>query len=122
MISEIWTPSLYNLKNKIELDLKTKFNSVLINYYRDGNDHMSWHSDNEKSLGTHPLIASLSYGAERFFQLKHKTENLPVVDIKTRSGSLIVMKDELQEKWNHRLMKTKKVKEPRLNLTFRYVY
>ncbi len=122
MVSEIWTPALTELRNRIEFDLNAKFNSVLINFYRDGDDHMSWHSDNEKSLGKHPLIASLSYGHERLFQLKHKTKDIPVVDIIVQSGSLIVMKNELQENWNHRIMKSKKVKDPRLNLTFRFVH
>jgi alkylated DNA repair dioxygenase AlkB len=122
MMSEYWTPALLDLKTKLEIDLNCKFNSVLINYYRDGDDHMSWHSDNEKSLGEAPLIASLSYGTERLFQLKHKRDVEKKIDIIVENGSLIVMKGSLQENWSHRIAKSKKIKAPRLNLTFRYVY
>lgn len=122
MTSELWTPPLFDLKTRLEEVLNCEFNSVLINYYRDGNDHMSWHSDNEKSLGKNPTIASLSYGAERIFQLKHKKEDRAVVNVTTASGSLIVMRDELQSFWSHRLVKSKKINQGRLNLTFRYVH
>jgi len=122
MTSEYWTPALLELKTKLEKDLNAKFNSVLINYYRDGNDHMSWHTDNERTLGREPLIASLSYGAERIFQLKHKKDKNKKFDIVAEDKSLIVMKGSLQENWYHRIAKSKKIKSPRLNLTFRYVY
>lgn len=122
MDSVLWTPPLLELKKTLEKDLQCHFNSVLVNYYRHGEDHMSWHSDNEKSLGKEPLIASLSYGAERLFQFRHK-KNLeqPLVEMKLASGSLLVMKGKLQEFWNHRLVKSKKIQSPRLNLTFRLV-
>ena len=74
MVAVEWTPILLKLKTQLENTLNTKFNSVLINYYRDGNDHMSYHSDNEKELGPDPVIASLSFGETRSFQLKHKFE------------------------------------------------
>lgn len=122
MKSEYWTPALLELKTRLEKDLNCKFNSVLINYYRDGEDHMGWHSDNEKSLGKEPLIASLSYGVERHFQLKHKKDITKKFDLSVEDGSLVVMQGTLQENWHHRIAKSKKIKAPRLNLTFRYVY
>ena len=123
MVAVEWTPILLKLKTQLENTLNTKFNSVLINYYRDGNDHMSYHSDNEKELGPDPVIASLSFGETRSFQLKHKFDQskktfvLPITN-----GSLLVMKDKLQFFWVHKIAKTTKVIGPRLNLTFRYIH
>ena len=123
MISPGWTPALLKIKNKLEMDLKTKFNSVLVNYYRDGNDHMSYHSDDEKELGENPIIASLSFGATRKFVLKHRYDkNIPTLSIDLESQSLLVMKGELQHFWQHKISKSTKVKTPRLNLTFRFIY
>ena len=122
MISPGWTPPLLQLKRQLEIDLKTKFNSVLVNYYRNGNDHMSYHSDDEKELGVNPIVASLSFGAVRKFHLKHRFEKTkaPVV-ISLESQSLLVMKEELQHFWLHKISKSTLVKTPRLNLTFRYI-
>lgn len=123
MVAINWTPVLLKLKNQLEADLNAKFNSVLINYYRDGSDHMSWHADDEKELGLNPTIASLSFGETRSFQLKHKfdkskeTFSLPITD-----GSLVVMGGELQHFWVHKIAKTAKIIGPRVNLTFRYVH
>jgi len=123
MISPGWTPALLDLKEKLETDLKTKFNSVLVNYYRDGNDHMSWHTDNEKELGKNPVIASLSFGETRRFTLKHRFDvNVEPLVLDLPSQSLLVMKGELQENWVHRISKSTKITSPRLNLTFRYIY
>lgn len=117
-----WTPLLLKLKSAVELQCNTKFNSVLINYYRDGSDHMSWHSDNERELGANPIIASLSFGEKRKFQLKHKSDKgLELVTIETDTDSLIIMKGALQEHWKHRITKTSKSIGPRINLTFRSI-
>lgn len=117
-----WIPLLEELKTSVEQQCKTNFNSVLINYYRTGSDHMSWHCDDEKELGPNPTIASLSFGERRRFQLKHKmNKGLEVVTIEPDSGSLIVMKDCTQEYWNHRIVKTSKQIGPRINLTFRQI-
>ncbi|MEA9357046.1 alpha-ketoglutarate-dependent dioxygenase AlkB [Bacteriovorax sp. PP10] len=122
MVAIEWTPVLLKLKLQLEADLNTKFNSVLVNYYRDGSDHMSYHSDDEKELGPNPIIASLSFGETRSFQLKHKfdlskkTFTLPITD-----GSLVVMKGELQHFWVHKIAKTAKKIGPRVNLTFRNI-
>lgn len=122
MISPGWTPALLEIKNCLEIDLNTSFNSVLVNYYRDGSDHMSYHSDSEKELGVNPTIASISLGEKRKFQLKHKfKKNKESVSLELEDGSLVVMKDEIQHFWNHKITKSAKILGPRLNLTFRNI-
>lgn len=122
MVAVEWTPLLFKLKNQLQIELNTKFNSVLINYYRDGSDHMSYHSDDEKELGLNPTIASLSFGETRSFQLRHKYDhNIKRVSLPVTNGSLIVMKDELQHFWVHKISKTTKKIGPRVNLTFRNI-
>ena len=117
-----WTKELYDLKEMSEEACETSFNSVLLNLYRDGNDHMGWHADDEKSLGENPVIASISFGEERKFGLKHRFDKtVKPVSIKLGSGSLIIMKGEMQEYWHHRIHPTKKSKGARINLTFRNV-
>lgn len=123
MTSQGWTPALEKIKDRLEKDLNTKFNSVLVNYYRDGNDHMSYHADDEKELGINPTIASLSFGATRKFHLKHRFDNsIPIYKLDLESQSLLVMKNELQHFWMHKISKSTMINEPRLNLTFRYIY
>lgn len=122
MVAVEWTPILLKLKNQLEDELKTTFNSVLINYYRDGSDHMSWHADDELELGPTPIIASLSFGETRSFQLKHKFDkSKETVHINITDGSLVVMKGELQNFWVHKIAKTAKTIGPRVNLTFRNI-
>ena len=116
----IWTPELLELKNKIEKISNTTYNSCLLNLYHDGNEGMSWHSDDEKTLLENGTIASLSFGAERKFLFKHK-ETKQKVEIFLQNGSLLLMKGKTQKFWLHQLSKTKKVKKPRINLTFRTV-
>lgn len=117
-----WTRELYDLKEMCEEACETKFNSVLLNLYRDGNDHMGWHADDEKSLGENPVIASLSFGEVRKFGLKHRYDkNLTPLSLELASGSLIIMKGEMQDNWHHRIHPTKKSKGVRINLTFRNV-
>ncbi|MGZ3787038.1 MAG: alpha-ketoglutarate-dependent dioxygenase AlkB family protein [Bacteriovorax sp.] len=123
MVSPGWTPALLKIKNKLEEDLKTPFNSVLVNYYRNGHDHMSYHSDDEKELGPSPTIASLSFGAIRKFHLKHRyNKNVSPLIIELRPQSLLVMKGELQHFWQHKISKNTRVEGPRLNLTYRYIH
>ncbi|MEM6767799.1 MAG: alpha-ketoglutarate-dependent dioxygenase AlkB [Bacteroidota bacterium] len=117
-----WTPELLSLKKKVADFCKAQFNSVLINLYREGADSMGWHSDDEKELGQQPVIASISLGAERRFQFKHKyRKEIPLISFSLKSGSLFVMKGLTQQYWKHQVPKTKKLVEPRLNLTFRYI-
>jgi alkylated DNA repair dioxygenase AlkB len=117
-----WSVELIELKTQIEEILPGKlFNSVLLNLYRDGKDKMGWHSDNEKELGPNPCIASLSFGATRFFDLKHKIDKTKRFRFELSSGMLLVMSGSLQDYWLHQVPPQKKVIEPRINLTFRRV-
>lgn len=122
MISPGWTPVLEKMRDQLYTDFNLSFNSVLINYYRDGNDHMSYHADDEQDLGINPTIASLSIGALRKFHLKHRFDkSLPTSIFELESHSLLMMKGELQYFWLHKISKSTKVREPRLNLTFRQI-
>lgn len=113
-----WSNELLALKALAEEHTAMAFNSCLLNLYHSGDEGMGWHSDDEKSLVKNSAIASLSFGAERRFDFKHKRTgekvSLPLV-----SGSLLVMQGETQKHWRHQLPKSKKVTAPRINLTFR---
>jgi alkylated DNA repair dioxygenase AlkB len=115
-----WTSELRDLKQLVEKLTETKFNSCLLNLYHDGNEGLAWHSDDEKVLRRNGTIASLSFGAERKFSLKHK-KTKQTISIILEHGSLLVMKDETQVYWLHSLPKTKKIVMPRINLTFREI-
>jgi len=115
-----WTSELRDLKQLVEKLTETKFNSCLLNLYHDGNEGLAWHSDDEKVLRRNGTIASLSFGAERKFSLKH-TKTKQTISIVLEHGSLLVMKDETQVYWLHSLPKTKKIVMPRINLTFREI-
>lgn len=116
-----WNTELLELKQLIEEKLKVKFNSVLANLYRDGNDTVGWHSDDEPELGQNPVIASLSLGGEREFHLKHlKTKETLKLNLK--SGSLLVMAGETQHYWQHSVPRKKAKTPPRINLTFRRIF
>jgi alkylated DNA repair dioxygenase AlkB len=116
-----FTPILLSIKNKIEALTLEKFNGVLLNYYRNGDDSMGWHADDEKELGTNPVIASLSFGATRNFQLQHRLEkSIPKQSIALNDASLLVMQGGTQHYWKHQIPKQKN-KGPRINLTFRKI-
>ncbi len=115
-----WTPELLELKKLTEEKTGEKFNSCLLNLYHDGNEGMAYHSDGEKDLKKNGAIASLSFGAERKFSFKHKTTK-EKVELVLANGSLLVMKDQTQSFWLHRLPPTKKIFTPRINLTFRMI-
>lgn len=116
----LWTPELEELKRIVEEKTGESYNSCLLNLYHDGNEGMAWHSDGEKDLKKNGAIASLSFGAERKFAFKHKTTK-ETVSLNLEHGSLLVMKDETQTYWLHRLPPTKKISKPRVNLTFRTI-
>ena len=116
-----WLPLLFELKARAERLAGTTFNSVLSNLYRDGRDSMGWHSDDERSLGANPVIASLSFGAVRRFRLKHKKRPEHSIALELGPGSCLVMAGALQHHWRHALPKTKKPVGPRVNLTFRLI-
>lgn len=112
---------LLEIKNKIEIILKVNFTSCLANLYRNGKDSNGWHADNEKELGEMPIIASVTFGAERLFHFKHKFEKNLKTKILLEHGSLLLMKGKTQENWLHQIPKTKKTVEKRINLTFRII-
>ena len=117
-----WNNVLLQLKERVENYSEIKFNSVLLNEYPSGEVGMGWHSDDEKELGTDPIIASLSFGANRDFIFKHKTDkSIENVKLHLKSGSLLLMLGSTQHYWKHSLPKRLKVKEPRINLTFRNI-
>lgn len=115
------TSELVTLKTIIEKQTHATFNSCLLNLYHDGDEGMAWHSDDEKELGNQPIIASVSLGAERKFVFKHKKSKESVSHI-LENGSLLLMKGDTQQFWQHSLPKTKKINEARINLTFRTIY
>lgn len=113
-----WTGELLELKAIVEERTGLSFNSCLLNLYHNGDEGMAWHSDDEKELVKHAGIASLSFGAERKFMLRHRVSKARI-DIMLENGSLLVMKDETQEHWLHSVPKSKKVQDTRISLTFR---
>ena len=115
------TPTLTDLKEKVENVCDVNFTTMLLNYYRDGKDSNGWHADNEKELGINPIIASLSFGQERFFHLKHRTDKSLKHKILLQHGSLLVMKGETQHKWLHQIPKTARKIQGRINITFRII-
>lgn len=118
-----WTDLLRELKRRIEDCTESTFNSVLLNYYRDNNDSMAFHSDDEKELGPEPTIASLTFGDQRTFIFKHKTKNdIPNAAIPLTSGSVLLMKGKTQKYWKHAINREKRPCGPRINLTFRQIY
>jgi alkylated DNA repair dioxygenase AlkB len=116
-----WTKELLDIKARIEPITQTTFNSVLLNYYRDGNDSMGWHSDDEPELGINPIIASVNFGQERRFDLRKTTDHHKKHSVVLADGSLLVMKGDLQHHWQHQVAKSKKAMGARINLTFRFV-
>ena len=98
------------------------YNAELLNRYRTGQDSVGWHSDDEPELGTNPVIASVSLGATRNFQFKHKTNPDLKLSIELTNGSLLLMRGATQHFWKHQIPKTTKVLGPRINLTFRVIY
>jgi len=117
---EPWTPTLLDIRRRVERLLDTRFNSVLLNYYRDRGDSMGFHSDDEPELGDRPTIASLSLGEERRFQLRHRhRRDMKTVSVPLPDGSLLVMRGETQRKWKHGVPKERRPCGPRVNLTFR---
>lgn len=118
-----WIEPLLFIKKEIELVAKVKFNSVLINFYRDGNDGVAWHSDDEKELGEIPVIGSVSLGGTRRFMLKPKDkESKQKYELELAHGSFLLMAGETQKYWLHQVPKTKKQVQPRINLTFRVIH
>ncbi|MEN3278665.1 MAG: hypothetical protein V7631_4455 [Massilia sp.] len=115
-----WTPLLGELRAAVEAACGARFNSVLLNLYRNGRDSMGMHSDDEPELGPEPLIASLSYGTARTFILRHK-RNKQTLRLPLGDGTLLLMAGTLQQNWLHGINKSARALGARLNLTFRYI-
>jgi len=115
-----FTPRLRELAEIATTFAGRSFNTVLANLYRDGRDSMGWHADDERELGSEPVIASLSFGAVRRFRFRHR-DSREVVEVALEPGSVLVMRGLTQHCWMHDLPKTTKVTEPRVNLTFRHI-
>tara|TARA_B100000949_G_C14095355_1_gene371753 strand:- start:29 stop:640 length:612 start_codon:yes stop_codon:yes gene_type:complete len=116
-----FTPTLQHIKELVEGICNTEFTTCLLNLYRNGQDSNGWHADDEKELGKNPVIASVSFGAERFFKMRPKDRKGETIKLKLAHGSLLIMAGETQHFWQHELPKTKLVIEPRINLTFRVI-
>ena len=117
-----WQPPVTEIREKIQALGDADFNSVLLNYYRNGQDSVAWHADDEPELGANPVIASLSLGAERKFQLRHKRDkSRDRYHMLLRNGSVLIMGKTLQNNWLHQLPKETTLQSPRINLTFRLV-
>jgi alkylated DNA repair dioxygenase AlkB len=114
------TPLLEMLKDNCEVVAKTPFNSALLNYYRQGSDSMGWHADNETELGPNPVIASLTFGASRKFQFKHRTVPKSTQNIVLNHGSLLIMQGSTQHHWLHQVPKSTS-SGVRINITFRNI-
>ncbi|WP_028240424.1 alpha-ketoglutarate-dependent dioxygenase AlkB family protein [Stutzerimonas azotifigens] len=117
-----WTPLLGDIRERVERAAGQRFNGLLINHYRDGQDAMGWHSDDETELGPEPLIASLSLGGARRFDLRRKGSQRIGHSLTLAHGSLLVMGGRTQHHWQHQIARTRKPCPPRLNLTFRLIH
>lgn len=117
-----WPEFLVKIKARIETLAAHTFNSALANHYRDGADSVDWHSDDEPELGNAPIIASLSLGTNRVFELKHRyKKSLSALKISLDHGSVLIMKGSTQQYWRHRIAKVQGLKETRVNFTFRRI-
>ena len=117
-----WTPDLLRIREQLGTVSGVRFNSVLLNLYRNGQDGVGWHRDDEPELGTNPVIASVSFGETRVFQIRHKfRKDIQKVDIPLTHGSVLVMGGTMQHCWEHQVPKTAKMISPRINLTFRVI-
>jgi alkylated DNA repair dioxygenase AlkB len=118
-----WTAELRALRDRVEQLTGSRYNSVLLNLYRDGSDSMGLHADDEPELGENPVIASISLGEQRTLYFRHRhrrdqdTFNLPLPD-----ASLLVMRGATQQNWKHGIRKSRRPLGPRINLTFRWIY
>jgi len=117
-----WTNELLFIKERIEKNAGIKFTSVLLNLYRNGNDSVSWHRDNEKVLKVNPIIASVSFGATRTFKFRHIDDHSLIRTVELTNGMYVLMKEETQHKWEHTIPKTSKEVQPRISLTFRILF
>lgn len=116
-----WNKGLLFIKDQIDKIANVKFNSVLMNWYRDGEDYINWHTDAERELGRNPVIGSVNFGATRRFLIRRNDNNSIKLEFPLKHGTLLIMSGELQHFWQHSVPKELKVKEPRFNMTFRVI-
>jgi alkylated DNA repair dioxygenase AlkB len=116
-----WTEELLFIKHRVDAAAGITFNSVLLNLYRNGNDSVAWHADDEPELGINPIIASVSFGQARRFDVRHKTDKQQKHSVELENGSLLIMKGDLQHQWEHQVPKSTKALKERINLTFRVI-
>ena len=117
-----WTPLMSDIRSHVEHQVGQAVNGALLNLYRDGQDAMGWHSDDEPELGPEPLVVSLNLGATRRFDFRRKGTSRIEHSLALEHGSLLVMRGPTQHHWQHQIARTRKVTEPRLNLTFRQLF
>lgn len=116
-----WTPLLTDIRKRVEQEIGEPLNGVLLNFYRNGQDAMGWHSDDEPELGVQPLVVSLNLGATRRFDFRRKGASRIEYSLELEHGSLLVMSGPTQHHWQHQIARTRKVATPRINLTFRQI-
>jgi len=116
-----WTPTLLKIRNLIEAFTDSRFNSVLLNQYRDGRDRVGWHADDEPELGSLPVIASVSLGASRRFKVRQKSNLTKAIALDLNHGSLVLMQGNMQQLCEHEVPRTAKSVKPRVNLTYRNI-
>ena len=116
-----WNKGLLYIKEKINQLVEVPFNSVLLNWYRDGLDYMNWHADDEKELGRNPVIGSVNFGATRRFVIRRIDDKKEKVEFPLQHGTLLIMKGAMQHYWQHTVPKERRVKADRINLTFRVI-
>lgn len=116
-----WHPAVAALRDRVAEHCGAAFNSVLINLYRDGNDSMGWHADDEPELGAQPVIASVSLGAPRDFRMRRKDRSAPPASLALEHGSMLCMRGDTQLNWQHSLPRRVRETAPRINLTFRKI-
>ena len=117
-----WTEELREIRRQIELYSSQAFNAVLLNYYRNGQDTIGWHADDEAELGERPCIASLSLGTARDMHFRPKSTTCPPLGLNLQHGSLLLMRGETQRHWQHHVPRRSRCTEARVNLTFRYIH
>ena len=119
---EPWNDTVRRIRDRVQALSGLQFNPVLLNLYRDGQDSVSWQADDEAELGRDPVIASVSLGAVRRFQMKHRQDkSIAKCQLELPHGSLLIMDKGIQNKWLHQVPKQKSINEPRINLTFRQI-
>lgn len=118
---QAWIPLLEEVRARVERLAGCRFNSVLLNQYRNGNDSVSWHADDEPDLGRTPTIGSLSLGASRRFEFRRRTDHGERFRVTLDAGDVVVMRGTSQQLWEHQIPKEAKVTESRINLTFRRI-